>query len=280
LYEMLGWEAPKFTHLPLLLNADGSKLSKRQGDVAVTDFLENGYLTSALINFVALLGWSPPGAKIQDLLENDKAEEYKVIFTMPELVEAFSLDNVNKSGAAVDIERLKWINSQHIRLMLENGKTSEELMTMVKELLKEAGVDYSESSDVEFMLYLRTVVQRVHKIDDFVRLCGHFFTLDVDLATELAIQMEKEIWHDDALEMIKVTAKILEDIPQDEWTVATIKQTLRKACKECGVKKKQSKLMMPVRWAISGLPVGAPLPETMFALGKAKTIHRLNCLCL
>lgn len=101
LYEAFGWTAPQFAHLPLLLNSDRSKLSKRQGDVAVEDFLQKGYLPEALLNFVALLGWNPTGDR--------------EIYSVEELVEAFDITKVNAAGAVVNAEKLEWMNGQYLR---------------------------------------------------------------------------------------------------------------------------------------------------------------------
>ena len=117
LYKALQWTPPKFYHLPLLLNPDKSKLSKRQGDVAVEDFLNNGYIKEALINFVALLGWHP-----------DSNQE---IFNINELIEAFSISRINKSGAIFDKEKLNWMNKEYIK----NIDTID-FQKIVKEILK------------------------------------------------------------------------------------------------------------------------------------------------
>ncbi len=101
LYECFGWEKPIFAHLPLLLNADKSKLSKRQGDVAVSDYIKKGYLPEALVNFVAFLGWNP----------GDDCE----IFSLNELVKEFSLEKVNKSGAVFNLEKLDWYNREYLK---------------------------------------------------------------------------------------------------------------------------------------------------------------------
>jgi nondiscriminating glutamyl-tRNA synthetase len=101
LYQAFGWEAPEFAHAPLILNPDKSKLSKRQGDVTVEDYLNKGYLPEALLNFVVFLGWNP------------KSEQE--IFSYEELVQSFELSNVNKSGAVFDINKLDWINGQYLR---------------------------------------------------------------------------------------------------------------------------------------------------------------------
>ncbi len=107
LYRFLGWEPPVFAHLPLLLNPDKSKLSKRQGDVAVEEYRQKGYLPEALDNFVAFLGWNP----------GDERE----IFSLEDLVKEFSLERVGKSGAVFNVEKLNWLNSQHLRRMSDNA---------------------------------------------------------------------------------------------------------------------------------------------------------------
>ena len=101
LYESFGWELPSFIHLPLLLNFDKSKLSKRQGDVHVENFIDKGYLKDAIINFIALLGWHPSGNK--------------ELFDLNYLLSAFSIDRLQKSGAIFDIKKLDWMNSQYIK---------------------------------------------------------------------------------------------------------------------------------------------------------------------
>ncbi len=121
IYKALGWEPTQFAHLPLILNPDKSKLSKRQGDVSVEDFLKHGYLKEALINFVAFLGWNP------------KTDQE--IFSLDELIKQFDLSKVNKSGAVFDDNKLDWFNSQYIKKM-----PSEELANVLKPFWQEAGL--------------------------------------------------------------------------------------------------------------------------------------------
>ncbi len=101
LYRYFGWNPPEFAHLPLILNPDRTKLSKRQGDVAVEDFRDQGYLPETLVNFISLLGWSPA--------------DDRELFTLSELVQEFSFERVNKSGAVFDREKLNWMNQQYIQ---------------------------------------------------------------------------------------------------------------------------------------------------------------------
>jgi glutamyl-tRNA synthetase len=102
LYQYFGWEVPVLVHLPLLLNPDKSKLSKRQGDVAVEDYRAKGYLKEAIVNFIAFLGWNP----------GDERE----VFFMDQLIQEFSLERVGKSGAVFNVDKLNWLNQQHIKL--------------------------------------------------------------------------------------------------------------------------------------------------------------------
>src|SRR3989339_2116383 len=109
LYEYLGWEIPRFAHLPLLLNTDKTKMSKRKGDVAVEDYIKKGYLPQAMINYLALLGWNP-GTE-------------KEIYSMEELLKDFSLERVHKAGAVFNIEKLNWYNSYYIKQLSPNELT-------------------------------------------------------------------------------------------------------------------------------------------------------------
>ncbi len=125
LYQLFGWDLPVYAHLPLILNKDRSKLSKRQGDVAVEDFLDKGYLPEALINYISLLGFNPSGEK--------------EIYTLAELIEGFDLSRVNKSGAIFDVEKLMWVNGEYLK-----QKTLEELMELVTPFLKKARLEMDE----------------------------------------------------------------------------------------------------------------------------------------
>jgi glutamyl-tRNA synthetase len=113
LYDFFGWEKPVFAHLPLLLNPDRSKLSKRQGDVAVEDYQSKGYLKESLINFVALLGWN--------------AGDDKEFYYIDELIEKFSLERVNKAGAVFDLQKLNWLNAEHLR-----AKSNEQILELLE----------------------------------------------------------------------------------------------------------------------------------------------------
>ena len=136
LYDYFGWDKPVFAHLPLLLNPDKSKLSKRQGDVAVEDYREKGYLKEALINFVALLGWN--------------YGDDKEVYEMDELIQKFSLERVHKAGAVFNLEKLNWLNFEHLR-----KKTDNEVLEMLKAEISKSEFSSNNYSDD----YLLKVIQ-------------------------------------------------------------------------------------------------------------------------
>jgi len=150
LYKALQWTPPKFYHLPLLLNPDKSKLSKRQGDVAVEDFLNNGYMKDALINFVALLGWHP-----------DNNQE---IFNINELIETFSINRINKSGAIFDKEKLNWMNKEYIKNI-----DTVDFQKIVKEILKTKDLLNIQIDIAKIASYAKDRVNQLTKIWDEIQ---------------------------------------------------------------------------------------------------------------
>ena len=156
LYEAFGWEAPVFAHLPLLLNPDRSKLSKRQGDVAVEDYRNKGYLKEALVNFIALLGWT--------------AGDDREIYSLRDLIASFSLERVNKSGAVFDIEKLNWLNAEHLR-----SKPDAELISMLRESMNNSKYNTGEFSDTFLLKVITAMKERVSFIKEFYEKGYYFF---------------------------------------------------------------------------------------------------------
>jgi glutamyl-tRNA synthetase len=127
LYNAFGWTPPSFAHLPLLLNDNRSKLSKRSGDVHVEQYIEKGYLPEAVINFVALLGWHPRGdCNLHE--DHDNAEGQEDILDLQQMIHQFNLDHLHHSGAVVDPMKLSWINKQHL---LRRTQTTSGLQSLV-----------------------------------------------------------------------------------------------------------------------------------------------------
>lgn len=167
LYQAFGWNVPNFAHLPLLLNKDRSKLSKRQGDVSVEDYLAKGYLKEALINFVALLGWNP------------KTDQE--IFSIKELIEQFDLAKVNKAGAIFDTDKLDWLNSQYIKRMDDNNILQAGIQYLKKsELLQHEDGQYiaknGKSISPDFLLQIIALEKdRIKKLSEIGDSIGFFF---------------------------------------------------------------------------------------------------------
>ncbi len=156
IYNALGWEPTKFAHLPLILNPDKSKLSKRQGDVSVEDFLKKGYLKEALINFVAFLGWNP------------KTDQE--IFSLDELIGQFDLAKVNKSGAVLDLNKLDWINGLYIR-----SKPNIKLAELLKPYWQEQGIEVAKFKDEYLEAIAALEKERLKKLSEIGDRTKYFF---------------------------------------------------------------------------------------------------------
>ncbi|HWF43650.1 MAG TPA: glutamate--tRNA ligase, partial [Candidatus Kapabacteria bacterium] len=248
LYEAFGWEPPKFAHLPLLLNADRSKLSKRQGDVAVEDYKDKGYLPDALINFVALLGWNPSAT-----------EE---IFSMDDLVKGFDLERVNKGGAVFNREKLDWMNSEYIR-----KKSPEELAALVRPL---ADTRKYIVSDEYLTKVVRVMQERAHTLWDFVDFASYFY-----VAPDLASADEKykqKHWTPQAKEHLQNLLPEFESAT--DWDHDTLEGIVRKYAEANGLS--AGKLIHPIRLAVTGKGMGPGLFELLAVIGKEECLRRMR----
>jgi glutamyl/glutaminyl-tRNA synthetase len=156
IYQALGWQPTQFAHLPLIVNPDKTKLSKRQGDVSVEDFIQKGYLKEALINFVAFLGWNP------------KTEQE--VFSMDELISQFDLAKINKSGAVFDIVKLDWINSLYIR-----GKNSAELVELLMPFWQKSGIAVDGFKEQYLEAIAALEKERLKKLSEIGERTGYYF---------------------------------------------------------------------------------------------------------
>lgn len=247
IYDAFGWEPPQFAHLPLLLNADRSKLSKRQGDVAVEDYRNKGILPEALVNFVAMLGWN----------RGDDQE----IFSLHELIDSFTLERVNKAGAVFDADKLEWMNGQYIRSVSEEVYLKSGLQWM-RQLDLNAG-DQSKNEAI-----LKAVRPGLNKFSDLRQKTALFFN-------------EELTYESDALEWIQkpesreIFASMLREIESfEQLTLDDFSQMMKAVQKETGYKGKN--LWMAVRAAMTGMTGGPELPVVLSVLGKDKIIQFLK----
>lgn len=247
LYRYFGWEPPVFAHLPLLLNPDRSKLSKRQGDVAVEEYRRKGYLPEALVNFVALLGWNP----------GDERE----VFSIEELVREFSLERVGKSGAVFDLDKLNWMNTQHIRQMPEA-----EIARRARPFLTDAGLDPGPAGHLERVAVVMR--DRIGRLDDFVSLCPYFFR-DPETYDE---QSAKKHWKPDTPALMASVRAGLSRVPS--FTRGAIEEAVRTAAGEAQVG--AGRLIHPLRLSITGMAIGPGLFELMELVGQEACVRRID----
>ncbi|MEN6372917.1 MAG: glutamate--tRNA ligase [Armatimonadota bacterium] len=253
LYKALGWEQPVWVHPPLILGSDRSKLSKRHGSVNFSTYIEEGYLPEAMINYLALLGWSP--AEDRDLYDID------------ELAEKFTLEGIINHPAIFDAQKLLWMNGQYIR-----KKSVEELTSLVLPYLKKAGLA-SESPSNDEMDYLKKVVLL---IQDRLRLLSEapelaeFFLLDEINYDQKAL--DKWIKKPESPALLNKVADRLETL--DDWSPEKIEAAVREAGTEAGAE--GGKVIHPVRAASTGRTVGPGLFETLEVLGKDRVVTRLR----
>lgn len=249
LYEYFGWEIPQFAHLPLLLNPDKSKLSKRQGDVAVEDYKAKGYLPEALVNFVALLGWNP----------GDERE----IFSREELVNEFTLDRVGKSGAVFNREKLDWMNFEHLR-----RKPESEVLEMLKQELAKSSFGEKHFDDSYLLSVIGVMRDRVTFVKDFIDKSPYFFhppeRFDPDVV--------KKRWKPESAGHLKALAEEFSRLehPTKEEYEAALHQTAEK------LKVGNGALIHPLRLAVSGVGSGPGLFDILFIIGKEETIRRIS----
>lgn len=253
LYDALKLKAPQFAHVSLILGKDRSKMSKRHGSTAIEQYKRKGYLPEALVNFLALLGWSP--------IEEEE------VFTLNELVSKFSLDRVAKSPAVFDLDKLNWLNGHYIR-----QSSVERITEMAIPFLKEAGY-ITEDTVKNRYDWLKMVVKAVQEypsyleeITDYVKV---FFNEDFDFESDAA----KDILRDE--DFPKVVRLFKEKLSTEgELTPEGTKKLLKDMTKE--LKLGGKKVYMPLRVALTGQTHGPELFYTIPIIGKEKAISRIE----
>ena len=266
LYKAFGWDLPKFAHLPLLLNPDKSKLSKRQGDVSVEDYLNKGYLPEALLNFILLLGWNP------------KTEEE--VFSIEEMIKRFDLSGVNKTGAIFNTEKLDWINGVYVRHIPLEELTKLCVPYLIEtKLIKEvSSIKYQvlSTGEVVNFEYLKKVValeqERMKKLSEIGESVKFIFVDKLEYEKDLLI------WKKMDFEKVKNNLELiyqeLEKIDEKDLTKDNLEKVLRDLMEREGIK--TGELLWPLRVALTGLK-GSPGPfDVAIVLGKEKVLERIQ----
>jgi glutamyl-tRNA synthetase len=247
LYQAFDWEMPRFAHLPLLLNPDKSKMSKRFGDVFAKSFREKGFFPDALVNFVALLGWNPTADR--------------EIFTMTELIEHFSLDKVNKAGAVFDTKKLEWMNAQYLRA--SDGQT---LLPELQRILHDHSIEISDERAKNILILLRERITFLNEIPSFG---AYMFSESFEIDQEY----KAKHWNEETSSIIHALLPVLK--AAESFEHEQLNEIIGGYSKEHGIASKF--IIHPLRMMLTGKQVGAGLYETMEVLGKETCINRIEC---
>jgi glutamyl-tRNA synthetase len=252
LYKYFDWEIPQFAHLPLLLNSDKSKLSKRQGDVAVNDYQNKGYLPEALINFVALLGWNP----------GDDQE----IFSLKELIQEFKIEKINKSGAIFNLDKLNWLNGSYLRQMDIKDLTQKCLPYLIQSKLIKSEKDVN-------LNYLQKIVkleqERLKHLDEIIDLTHFFFKDKLNYQSDLLIWKKSDREH--TLNNLSIIKDSVEKIDSTNFNKENLEKILMPMAQDRGV----GDVLWPMRVALCG-EQNSPGPfEIAEVLGKKESLKRI-----
>ena len=248
LYEAFGWDVPVYVHCPLITNEEHKKLSKRSGHSSYEDLIDQGFLTEAVVNYVALLGWCP----------TDNRE----IFSLPELVEAFDYHHMSKSPAVFDINKLKWMNGEYIKAM-DFDKFYERALPILKETIHR---------DLDLKKIAGMVKTRIEVFPDIKDLVD-FFEAVPEYDSSMYVHKKMKTTEESSLTVLQEILPVLES--QEDYSNDALYETLVAFAKEKGYK--NGYVLWPIRTALSGkqmTPAGAT--EILEVLGKEESIKRIQ----
>jgi glutamyl-tRNA synthetase len=256
LYRALGADLPIFAHLPMIHGLDGKKLSKRHGATAVGDYQHLGILPGAMLNFLALLGWSP-GHDIE-------------VMTLERMVELFDTDGLQKKAAIFDPKKLEWMNGQHLSLL-----PSSDLAAIVTPALVSAGL--ATAADLEkrnawYLALLELLKVRARTVDDVVRQATPYFRDEITYDADA----EAKQWKDRpaTAELLVAVREALAALPT--WDVAAMEEALRALAERLGFGEKAGKIFQPLRVALTGLGVSPGIFDVLLMLGRERSLARID----
>jgi glutamyl-tRNA synthetase len=244
----LGFPSPTYAHLPLVLSADRTKLSKRKGALPVTAYRDMGYLPEALLNFMAFIGWNPGGER--------------EIYTLQELVELFDITKIHKGGAILNEEKLSWMNKEHIR-----KQSAESQLENIRKYFK-------EYPDEMLIKLLPTIIDRISaygELDNIEKTEFNFFVNTPD------IDIEKVVWKSDDKSKAKVHLLAVKNLLNDAdfSSVEKIKGVIMLYAEEHG----KGNVLWPLRMTLSGQEKSIDPFTICYVLGKEETINRIDLIC-
>jgi glutamyl-tRNA synthetase len=256
LYRALGAELPQFAHLPMIHGLDGKKLSKRHGATAVGDYQHLGILPGAMLNFLALLGWSP-GHDIE-------------VMSLDQMIELFSTDGLQRKAAIFDPKKLEWMNGQHLSLV-----SNVELAAIVTPALEAAGFATASALASRrdwYMALLDLLKVRARTIDDIVRQAAPYFRDEISYDTEA----EAKQWKDRpaTAELLAAVRDALAALPA--WEPAAMEEALRPLAERLGFGEKAGRIFQPLRVALTGLGVSPGIFDVLVMLGRDRSLARID----
>lgn len=241
LYQQFGWKVPIWAHLPLILNKDKSKLSKREGDFSVEGYLKKGYIKECLLNYVALLGWHPKGD-----------EE---VFSLKQMTECFSLSDVNKAGAVFDIKKLNWMNGVYLRnLKMDN------FIELIKPYFKIKKIDISDKT--KFLKVARFVKERISLLPEIIEISKVFYS-DISFSQKDLKMLKNN-------KSKKVFSYYIKNLKEKD----SLETFVQKSIEETGIRGRD--YFFSLRLALYGNTSGPHIPEIIDILGYKETIKRLT----
>ena len=247
LYEAYGWEKPTYIHVAMVLGEDGNKLSKRNGDASFMDLYNEGYLPSAVVNYLALLGWSP--------------ESNQEVFTMEELIANFNENRISKSSSQYDVKKLKWFNHHYI-----NNLSDEEYLIWIKKYFTNNTEGKTEDWVNRLLLIYKNHIDYGKQINEVT---ASFFDSNFIINEKAAEFMKSDEIIPHVVEVFK------EEIENTtNWTVEALSDVINNVKEKAGVKGKM--LYMPIRIAASGIMHGPELADTLYLIGKEEILNRLT----
>ena len=250
LYKALGFKAPEFAHLPLIMGQEGGRLSKRTNATAISDYRKMGYLPEALVNYLLLLSWSP-GAN-------------REVIDIKEAIKLFDIKDVNKTAAAFDLKKLRWVNNQYLKTA-----DPQELADEVIPVLLEKDYLEKDNFDRDYIISLLKLFQpRLSTLADFPDWADFFFVKDLKIDPEA----EKKFLTQDFSKEFKLFTERLEKL--GKFDVENIEAAFRGIVKELNIEAKV--LIHPIRVALTGKTIGPGLFELIYYLGKKRTEERLS----
>jgi len=248
LYQALGVTPPKFAHIPLIMNHEGKKLSKRDGGSSISYFIENGYAPEAVLNYLCLLGWSP--------------KDNREMLPISEIRELFELENINRRNAIFDLDKCFWLNGQYIQHM-----ELERFADLTLPFIDKAAVPYGTREAL--LPALAIVKPKVKHLSDVPGWIGFLFTEDYAFDPEA---VEKSLRKEGAIAKLKALGEAFTGL--SDWTHAAIEAKLKETAAALGVK--AGELVHPARVAVSGKSVGPGLYEMFEVLGKNRVLARFQ----